>query len=249
MANLTTTDAVIIELYDNPLTERPDDCYGRVINVASINEDTLIERAIADGFNGNADSMKAAYNAMKQVALKSIVRGEIVNFGLGHVVLDVEGAFTGSAPVWNPEVNKLVATIVSSKELRETLKTTPTKVIGLAPDQRAIISVTDVVTGRVNELLSPSGMANIKGTLIKIEGDKPEVGLFLVNQDTQAAVRIPATAIGQNDPKAIKFVVPYDVPSGNYLLSVVSQFSGGGGRFLQEPRTVTLNHILVVING
>jgi hypothetical protein len=32
MANLTTTDAVIIELFDNPLTENPDDRNGRVVN-------------------------------------------------------------------------------------------------------------------------------------------------------------------------------------------------------------------------
>lgn len=73
MANLTSTDAVIIELYDNPLTERPDDRYGRVLNVASIDEDALIKRAVAHGFNGNTDSMKAAYNAMKGEALQAIV--------------------------------------------------------------------------------------------------------------------------------------------------------------------------------
>jgi hypothetical protein len=36
--------AVIVELFDNPLTDRTDDRYGRVINVASINKDTLLHQ-------------------------------------------------------------------------------------------------------------------------------------------------------------------------------------------------------------
>ena len=246
MANLSTTDAVIVELYDNPLTDRPDDRYGRVINIASINEDTLIQRAIAGGFNGNADSMKATYNAMKQEALKAVVRGEIVNFGLGHLMLDVEGAFIGDAPVWKPEINKLVSNIVASKELRETLKDTPVKVIGMAPEQAVIASLTDVVSGKVNEVLTPGGMANIRGNRIKIAGDKPGIGLFFTNQDTQEAVQVPDTAIGVNDPSKLILIIPPDLPAVNYLLSVVTQFTGSNSRFLNDPRTITFNQLLAV---
>jgi hypothetical protein len=37
MANLKPTDAVIVELFDNLLTQRNDDRYGRVLNIASMN--------------------------------------------------------------------------------------------------------------------------------------------------------------------------------------------------------------------
>jgi hypothetical protein len=246
MANLTSTDAVIIELYDNPLTERPDDRYGRVVNVASINEDTLIERAIGNGFNGNAASMKAACEALKQEAVKAIVRGEIVHYGLGHVVLDVEGSFTGDEPQWNPEVNKLVATITTTKELREALKKTPVNIRGMASNHAAILTVTDVATGKVNEVLTPGGMANVIGSRIKIDGDKPEVGLFLNNQDTQEYIQIPATAIGLNDPSKVMFVAPAGLTAGDYLMSIVTQVGSNTTTLLNQPRTITFNHILKV---
>jgi hypothetical protein len=246
MANLSSTDAVIIELYDNPLTERPDDRYGRVINIASINEDTLIERAIAGGFNGNSESMKAAYHAMKEEALKAIVRGEIVHFGLGYLVLDVEGVFIGDVPGWNPEKNKLVASITPSKELHDALKKTPVNVIGMAPDRAAIAQVTDVTTGEVDKVLTVGGMANIKGSRIKIEGTKPGVGLFLTNQDTRQATQVPASAIGMNDPSKIMFVVPAGLLTGSYMLSIVTQFGGTSTRLLNEPRIIAFNQILTV---
>jgi hypothetical protein len=246
MANLTSTDAVVIELFDNPLTERTDDRYGRVINIASINEDTLIGRAIANGFNGNAASMKATYQALKQEALKAIVRGEIVNFGLGHLTLDVEGVFVGDVPVWNPEKHKLIARITAAKEAREILKTTPVKIIGMAPDQAAITQVTDVTTGKVNEVLTPGGMVNIKGSRIRVEGDDPTVGLFLTSQDTLEVTQIPVTAIGMNDPSKIMLVAPATLAAGSYLLSVVTQFSAHSKQMLNAPRTITFNQILTV---
>jgi hypothetical protein len=246
MANLTSTDAVIVELYDNPLTERSNDRYGRVVNIASVTEDALIARAIAGGFNGNAESMKAAYNATKQEALKAIVRGEIVHFGLGHVVLDVEGAFEGDVAAWDPEKHKLVASITTSKEVRDMLKTTPVNVRGMAPDQAAIIQVTDVTTGKANEILTPNGIAVVRGSRIRIDGDKPGIGLFLTNQDTQQVVQIPTTAIGMNDPSRVLFLVSADLPAGSYMMSIVTQVAGNTTRLLNEPRTITFLQILTV---
>jgi hypothetical protein len=248
MANLTSTDAVVIELFDNPLTGRTDDRYGRVVNIASINEDTLIERAIANGFNGNPASMRATYQAMKEEAVKGIVRGEVVHFGLGYVILDVEGVFTGDVAEWDPAKHKLVATITVSKELHDELKTVPVKVLGMAPDRAAIAEVIDVASGKVNELLTPGGMVHVKGARIKIGGDKPGIGLFLTNQDTQAVTQIPASAIGLNDPSKIMFVAPADLAAGNYLMSVVTQMGSNRSQLLNEPRTITFNHILMV-NG
>jgi hypothetical protein len=53
------------------------------------------------------------------------------------------------------------------------------------------------------------------------------------------------TSIGVNDPSRISFVVPADLPPGEYLLIIVTQFSGGG-KNLKEPRTLTLEYHLTV---
>ncbi|MDR3184503.1 MAG: DUF4469 domain-containing protein [Prevotellaceae bacterium] len=246
MANLTTTDAVIVELFDNPLTERPDDRFGRVINIASINEDTLISRAIAGGFNGNPESMKAAYLAMKHEAMKALVRGEIVNFGLGHVVLDVEGVFLGNSPQWNPEKHKLVASITPEKDLRETLKTTPVNVIGMAPDRMAIEQITDLSTGKTDGTVTAGLNAEIKGTYIKVTGTDPTCGIYLSgNPVLQTDYKFPASHISVNDPSKVIVVLPADLPKGKYSLRVTTQFSAN--KQLKQPRTATLPIPLIVI--
>jgi hypothetical protein len=245
MSDLKNVDAVIIELHDNPLTERTDDRYGRIVNIASVDTDTLIARALSSGFNGNAASMKATLSAVEAEAIKAVARGEIVNYGLGHVSVDVEGAFIGDAPSWDPAIHHLVARVTPSKPLRQALKSTPVRIRGMAPDSSVISKVTDVATGKVNALLTPGGMANLQGTRIKIVGDAENTGLWLTNQDTQEKIKVPITAIGINDPKWISFVVPLSIPSGSYMLSIATQFAGGG-KNLKEPRTIVLNAVLAV---
>ncbi|MDR3194726.1 MAG: DUF4469 domain-containing protein [Tannerella sp.] len=246
MSNLTSTDAVIVELYENPLTDRTDDRYGRVVNLASVNEETLIARAIARGFNGNAASMKAAFSAISDEALLAVGRSEMVQFGPVYVSIDVEGTFIGDAPTWDRLLHKLVARVVPAKMLREFLKTIPVRILGMAPDRSVISQVTDVTTGKVNESLTRGGMANIKGAHIKIVGDLPGVGLTLAGQEGQDPFPVPATSIGINDPSKISFVVPLNMPSGSYILSIGTQFTGGNGRFRKEVKTVTLDYILII---
>ena len=245
MAELKDIDAIIIEMYSNPLTGRKDDYYGRIVNIASVGADTLIARAIANGFNGNAASIKAAFAAVEAEAIKAILRGEIVNYGFGFVALDVEGAFTGDNPSWNPATNRLVARLTLSKKLRNMLKTIPVRIRGMAPDSSAINSVTDVATGAVNKRLTPGGIANLRGARIKIVGDADGLGLRLTNRDTQEVVVIPPTAIGVNEPSRISFVVPASLAAGSYLLSVVTQFTGNSTP-LKHPRTVALSYVLAV---
>jgi hypothetical protein len=246
MPNLSSTETILVETYDNHLTDRSDDRYGRVVHIASVTEDELIARTVEEGTDLKSETIKAAYNLLKRVALKAVCRGEIVNFGLGYTTLDVEGSFIGDAPQWDGKTNRLTARITASKELREALKATPVRVLGKAQEGNVINAVTDVATGKANEVLTPGGMANIKGNKIKIAGDSPDIGLFLTNQDTAEAVAVPMTAIGANDPSKIAFVIPATLVAGNYLLSIVTQYTGSSGRFLNEPRTITLNYVLAV---
>jgi hypothetical protein len=245
MSNLPSTETVFIETHDNPLTDRVDDRYGRVVNSASVTEDKLIERVIESGTDLKAVTIKAAYDLLKKEALKAVKQGSIVSFGLGYISLDVEGTFFGDVNQWNPDEHRLLPHLTASKDLREALRTTPVRVLGKAPDGNVIASVQDVVTDKVNETLTINGIAIIKGTKIKIAGTKPGVGLKLINQDTGAVYEVATTSIGVNDPKRVLFTVPMDVMPGGYIVSIVSQYTGSG-RLLSNPRTTTFNQVLTV---
>jgi hypothetical protein len=234
---------VYVELYDAPLTQRKDDHIGRVLNNGSANIDDLVADAVERGTDISPVTLRASYDLLKTSALSRVLRMQRVEFGLGIVYVEPTGIFIGDAARWDSSGNRLVAKFLSSKELREALKSADVEVLGMAQVPNMISSVEDVVTGEVNVCLTRGGMAHIHGSKIKIAGANASVGLKLMQS---TAIRdIPTTAIGINDPSRVSFVVPADLDPGEYTLSIVTQYTGSGIE-LKNPRTVTLEYPLQV---
>ena len=53
------------------------------------------------------------------------------------------------------------------------------------------------------------------------------------------------TAVLTNDPSKVTFVVPADLPTGDYKLHLTTQFSTASV-LLKEPRTYVLEYVLTV---
>jgi hypothetical protein len=236
---------VYVDLYDALLTHRKDDRTGRVLSSGSAAIDDLIADTVERGTDLSPVTLQASYDLLKTAALHRTLRGQRVEFGLGITYLESTGIFIGDAAKWDPAKNHLIAKLLPSKELREALKSVEVVVLGMAQVPNMISSVEDVVTGQVNVSLTRGGMAHIHGGKIKIAGSNPETGLRLTLSGSGDFFTVPTTAIGINDPSRVSFVVPTDLPGGEYTLSIVTQYSGGGTE-LKNPRTVTLGYNLMV---
>jgi predicted histone-like DNA-binding protein len=108
----------------------------------------------------------------------------------------------------------------------------------------AIDWLTDTVSGEANSRLTPGGGVKITGQKMKIVGSDPSVGIYLIEKTTNTATAIPATSILVNKAGEIVFVLPATLPTGNYKLSITTQFSGATD--LKAPRTCVFEHTLTV---
>ena len=241
----TEKNSVIVELYDLPLTERKDDRFGRVVTTKSIDEDDLIQIAISRRSDLSSSSMKATMDILKEIAIEQIANGASVRFGLGYFNVQVNGVFIGDNAKWDSSQHSLSVRVNTSSNLREAVKAATVDVRGMATSGLAINSVTDVSSGEVNTKLTPGGGANIIGSKIKIVGTDEGVGLKLTNESTSEATVIPTTSILQNDPSKISFVVPAGLATGDYKLSITTQFSSSA-QMLKEPRTYSFEYVLSV---
>jgi hypothetical protein len=233
---------VLVELYELLLTARKDDRSGRVVSTGSLRIDDLIAIAVSRRSDINAVTMKASYEILKEVALEEVCGAKQVEFGLSHYGLGVNGVFIGDHPVWDRNAHSLLLHASATAEARQALKNIEVDVLGMAQSGAFINSVTDVVSGEVNARLTPGGSVNLTGVRIKIAGDAPGVGLHLTEINTGTVTDIPATSVPVNDPSKIIFVVPADLPAGDYKLSIVTQFSHSA--LLKEPRTCVFDYIL-----
>jgi hypothetical protein len=113
----------------------------------------------------------------------------------------------------------------------------------MAQSGLCVNKLTDVASGKVNEVLTPGGAVNLAGVKIRIVGDSPDNGIFLTEINSGAITQIPANSIPINDPSKITFVIPADLPAGDYHLSITTQYSSAS-KTLNEPRTFVFEYVL-----
>jgi hypothetical protein len=232
---------VLIELYDLVLTPRKDDRTGRVVSTGSVKIDDLIAIA-AKRSDISPELMKAVYDLLKGVALDEIRGLKHVEFGLTHNRIGCDGIFIGDHPTWDPKVNSLYLISTATADVRESVKDAEVEILGMASSGTYINTLTDAVSGKVNTCITPGGGASLSGVRIKITGEAEGVGLHLTEINTGTVTDIPKTSILINDPSSLTFIVPTDLPAGDYKLSLTSQFAHSST--LKEPRTYVFDYVL-----
>ncbi|KAF0198326.1 MAG: hypothetical protein FD166_1379 [Bacteroidetes bacterium] len=237
--------SVIVELQDLVLTERKDDRFGRVVTTRSLNEDDLVNIAVSRRTDLSATTLKASLEMLKQLAIEQIANGASVRFGLGYFNLTVNGVFIGDNARWDPNIHALNVNVTPVAELRNSVRATSVEVRGLSASGLAINSLIDVTSGEENKRLTPGGGVNLTGSKMRIEGEANGVGISLISQANGEVIQIPMNSILTNDPSHISFVVPANLPAGDYKISLTTQFSTSISK-LKEARTFLFDYILNV---
>lgn len=239
-------NTVVVELYDLPLTKRKDDRYGRVVTTKSLTEDDLIDIAVSQRTDLNANTLRSAMQILKDIAAQEVAKGASVRFGLTYHNLGVSGIFTGDQAKWDPAMHSLEINSTPTNEFRSIVKTIIPDVRGMAASGMGVNTVTDISTGMVNSKLTRGNGVNVRGKYIKIKGNADEIGLRLIHQQTNEVVNIPVTSLLVNEPSRLGFIIPHAIPEGDYKLSICTQFSASN-KSLKETRTYTFEIILNIL--
>jgi hypothetical protein len=93
-------------------------------------------------------------------------------------------------------------------------------------------------TGTVNETLIPGGMFSVSGHKLKVERNKPEVGVYFVSA-ADPSQRVKETGhLAENSAPKLIGVIPAVLTPGAWKLEIVTQYATGNA-FLKEPRILT----------
>lgn len=171
--------------------------------------------------------------------------GYSVNTGYFTASTQIRGVFDSPTETYNPAKHSILFQFNQGEKLRSEIPTIEVSILGVAEAFSAILQVTDVKSGSVNDLLTPERNLKINGYKLKIAGDNPANGIFFVNADTSERTPVDSTDMVINNPSELVVVIPA-LSAGTYKLEVVSQFSGGNV-LLKEPRTAVFDKNLTVV--
>lgn len=231
-------------LYDNVLTPDPNDYIARTVSERSLNVRQICEASVnRGGADVSAASMEHAVELFLKEMAYQLCDGYSVNTGYFTAGTQIRGIFRSPSETYDPKKHRLIFQFNQGEKLRAEIPDIEISILGVAQSDAVILEVKDVKSGTVNDLLTPGRNLKIRGSKIKVMGENPANGVFFVETSTRMRLPVDASAIVTNNPSEVILVIPA-LPPGSYSLEIVTQY--GSGSILKEPRTATLDKVLMV---
>jgi hypothetical protein len=249
MAAINNVDEVLhrirVKLYPNYLPKVEGAYVARTDNEASLSvEEVCAALKNRGGFTGNYDDLVEHVRQYFDEAAYQLCDGFAVNTGYFSVHPNVGGTFNSVNEEVDRKKHPVTFRFRTRAPLRGLAEHIAVDVEGLANVQGYIDEFIDVSTEAVNETATPGGMFSVSGHKIKVDGDKPEIGVYFVPADNPEG-KVPVSGnLAENAAGKVIGVIPA-LGAGAYTLEIVTQYSSGSF-FLKEPRTVVFQHELTV---
>lgn len=222
------------DLYDNTLTEKEGDYVARPrINGTLYNAD-IARRIVDKRTEYRPETIENILNLADDEKSRAIAGGMSVVDGVGQYLAQIKGVFDKATDPFDRKKHTLVVAYTSGKTLRKRLQEAEVVTNGAAVVGPVIGGLTDGVTGKDEGTFTPGMPVVVSGANIKIAGTNEANGFYFIPV-AKDSTPVKATVIVHNNPSQLTVVVPANLPTGDYYISVTTQY--GRTANVKEPRT------------
>ena len=231
---------ITVEQSSSPITP-PDAHLFRVLPSNTANLQRIIDEMMKESPSVSREVVEMVLKNERITMKRLLVSGWRINDELFDAMVQARGlTYDGT---WNPQVNSLYINFQQGKELREALKDVEVVVAGKRQKPFYISGCWDQATGRTDFVATAGRCFTLTGKNLKVLGTHPSVGITLTNEAGEC-IRIVEGCMVGNWPSKLRFIIPEDMPEGEYELRVTTQ-SSSGTYLLKAPRSVS--HSLRII--
>ena len=231
---------ITVEQTSSPITP-PDAHIFRVLPSNTANLQRIIDEMMKESASVSREVVEIVLKRERNTMKRLLASGWRINDELFDAMVQARGlTYNGE---WDPQVNSLYVNFQQGKELREALKDVEVVVAGKRQKPFYISGCWDQATGRTDFVATAGRCFTLTGKNLKVMGTHPSVGITLTNEAGEC-IRIGEECMVVNWPSKLRFIIPEDMPEGEYELRVTTQ-SSSGTYLLKVPRSVS--HSLRII--
>ena len=235
-----------VKLYKNNFSEDENSYYARPAAYRTLSIDNVAESAVERGSaTVNQKTMVTAVNEWFEEALYEMMDGFSVNNGYFIMSLTMQGTFTGVTDSYDTSRHSLEFSIVPTDSTKNELENVIVSIDGLADTEPKILQITDMSNGNLNSTITPGKNLYLDGSRLKVVGDDSSCGVYLTNNDDGTQTQLSGYDLQRNMPSELLVLVPSDLTSGSYTVSVTTQFCNSSTT-VKSPRTVEFGTTLTV---
>jgi len=209
-------------LRENLLTPAPDDYMAQAADVRSYTLDEIIDLMMEKGTTLTRADVAATLQVYGEVVSAIIKDGSAVNTPLMNTSMSISGVFDGANDSFDKKRHTVNLNITAGTLLRDAVtKVKCEKTEGVSTDPY-ITEVADIVSGKVNEVLTKGGVVQLTGSRLKFDAKDAAQGIFFV-PETGNPVR--ASVIAENKPSRVMAIIPADLAAGTYYIEVRTKYA------------------------
>jgi hypothetical protein len=234
-----------VKLYPNYLPQVEGKYIARTNNEALLSiEQVCAALKNRGGFTGNVEDLIVYVSQFLDEAAYQLCDGYAVNLKYFSVHPNVGGTFNSFRESHDSQRHPVTFRFRSLQALLRLARHITIEVEGLADCNAYIDEFTDTDEKSTNEWFLPGDQFVLEGSLIKLAGENPGVGVFFVPVGDPAKA-VKATRIADNSGSKIIGICP-DISISPVKIEVRTQYTGSSTQFLKSPRVIaspfTLEH-------
>jgi hypothetical protein len=196
------------------------------------------------GSDLNYNTMIDAVSAYFDEAFYQLADGFSVENDYFSLYPKIGGTFDHADSKVDRNRNLVDFTFRKRQALRDIINHITVEIDGVVESGAYIAEVQDVTSGTVDEKLTSNGVIIVLGSRIKISGDDPSCGLYLVDIAGGTVQKVLGNFI-ENNPSRLSVQIPV-LSAGAYRVRVITQYSSGSTA-LKEPRQLDYEAELSVL--
>jgi hypothetical protein len=231
------------KLYPSYLPGTENTYIARTSNEAAVTlEDICAAMKNRGGYDGSyEDALQTVKHFLMEMAYQ-LCDGFSVNMKYFSIHPNIGGTFQSEREGYDPKKHPVAFRFQSLKALRKLQDDIAVIIEGYADTQGYIAEFTDTDIDATNSVFVPGNQFVLHGSKIKVAGDDPACGVYLVPvEDRTKAVKI--TRIAENSSGKIIGIVPESTGYSQNRIEIRTQFSGGSFS-LKTPRSITSGFVL-----
>jgi hypothetical protein len=204
-------------LYPNHLTDDPDDHMAIVQDQTSRNIEDIVDRMINRGSTVTKADALSVIEEYESAIADVLSDGDSVNTPLMRISASIPGVFEDQFDSFDssrhyvrlnvnpgPRISEIAGDIEVEK--KDTIQPGP-----------ILKRFKDVNSDTTNETLSPGGVGEIRGSLLKLDPEEDDQGVFFIASD---GTETRAETYIRNKPANLIFMIPDSLSSGEYEIEV-----------------------------
>jgi hypothetical protein len=214
-------------LHPNLMTPDPNDCKANVVDRTVYTLDDLIKQMTAEGSILKPTECYAVIDSFLSRIGLNLAEGIGFSSEFFSLSIEMSGVFVNDKDKFDANRHQIYPNLRPGKAWKENLALAKVEKVVADENKPRPENIIDMKSKTSDQILSPGGMAELQGFMLKVDETASDEGIFILSEESKSEVKV--NYLFQNYPKTIQFEIPDSLTAGTYKIEVRNRAHNGKG--------------------